>query len=315
MHFLLTGGAGFIGTHLSLRLLEAGHRVTVLDNFSTGQPGRLEGTRVRLVPGTVTDRQLVYSLAADCDYIIHLASVVGVRLAMKQGYDMLRTSYIGTENVLEAATANRIGIFAASSSAIYGKTPVVPASEEDDCLLGASTKPSWLYSVGKLVEEHLSLAYHREKGTYVTIGRFFNVIGPFQTGSYGMVVPTFIGKALRGEPLPVYGDGSQTRTFGYVEDILDGLELMIRHGAPGEIYNVGGTEEISISALAEKIIKLTGSSSAISFIPYGDAFGPDFEETNRRIPDISKLGQFGYSPRFTLDKALTAIIAHQKKHT
>lgn len=312
MHYLITGGAGFIGTHLALRLLDNGHEVTILDNLSTGRADRLAGTKANLIVGCVTDRELMYFLAADCDCIIHLACVVGVRLAMSRGIETLRLSYLGTENVLEAATAHDKDVLAASSSAIYGKIINVPVAEEDDSLLGASSKASWLYSVGKLVEEHLSLAYARERGTKVKVVRFFNVIGPHQTGSYGMVVPTFIRKALQGEPLPVYEDGLQTRTFGYIDDILDGVELVLAKGLPAEIYNIGGWEEVAILELAKRIIALTSSASTVQYIPFVKAFGPSFEETKRRIPDISKLRQLGYAPRFSLDDALKKIIAHHK---
>jgi UDP-glucose 4-epimerase len=312
MHYLITGGAGFIGTHLTQRLLSKSLKVTVLDNLSTGCAGRLQGRGLTVVKGSVTDKELVLSLVEDCDCVIHLACVVGVRLAMAQGCEMLRLSYVGTENVLEAATLHKKGVFIASSSAVYGKIPSVPVSEEDDSLLGATTKASWLYSVGKLTEDHLALAYHRERGTEVKVGRFFNVIGPYQTGSYGMVVPTFITRALKGEPLPVYEDGKQTRTFGYIEDILDGLELVLEKGDLGLAYNIGGCDEISIIELAMKIKAMTGSSSPIEYIPFSRAFGPGFEETARRVPDISRLRGLGYQPRYSLEKALAKIIDHHR---
>lgn len=314
MHYLITGGAGFIGTHLAKRLLNGDNRVTILDNLSTGRADRLADTKANVILGSVTDYELVSSLVADCNYIIHLACVVGVRLAMNRGCETLRLSYVGTENVLEAATKYNKDIFVASSSAIYGKIPRFPVSEEDDSLLGASTKVSWLYSVGKLMEEHLALAYYREQGTRIKIARFFNVIGPYQTGSYGMVVPTFISKALKGEPIPVYEKGSQTRTFCYIEDMLDGLELVLQKGTVGGIYNIGGREEISILALAKKIISFTQSSSDIKFIPFSSAFGPNFEETSRRIPDITRLRELGYRPRYSLDEALAEIILHYRQH-
>ena len=310
MHYLLTGGAGFIGTHLALRLMRQGHKVTVLDNLSTGRADRLEDTNATLIVGSVTDADLVWSLVNEADYIIHLACVVGVRLAMSRGCETLKLSYLGTENVLEAATAYKKGVFIASSSAIYGKVPCFPVREEDDSLLGASTKISWLYSVGKLMEEHLALAYYRERETEVKIGRFFNVIGPYQTGSYGMVVPRFITKALQGEPLPVYENGMQTRTFGYIDDILAGLEIVIENGEVGQIYNIGGCEEISILTLAQKIKQMTSSPSPITLIPYAVAFGQNFEETSRRVPDITRLRGLGYCPRYSLEEALTEIIAH-----
>ncbi len=310
MHYLITGGAGFIGTHLTKRLLREGNQVTILDNMSTGREDRLTGTKAKIVIGDVTKRNLVSSLAADCDYIIHLACVVGVRLAMDKGCETLRSSYLGTESVLLAADKHNKEALIASSSAVYGKIMRFPISEGDDSLLGASTKASWLYSVGKLMEEHLALAYFREWGTKIKIARFFNVIGPYQTGSYGMVVPSLISKALKGEPLPVYGDGLQTRTFCYIEDMLDGLKVVMEKGGLGEIYNIGGKNEISILELARKIKDLTRSSSDIKLISFLSAFGPNFEETSRRIPDITKLQNLGFSPKYSLDESLAMIISH-----
>ncbi|NLC51326.1 MAG: NAD-dependent epimerase/dehydratase family protein, partial [Firmicutes bacterium] len=233
MHYLITGGGGFIGTHLTLRLLEQGDEVSVLDNFSASE-NRLRGTKARIIKGSVLDRELVFSAASECHRIIHLAAVVGVRLAMSRGRETLKVSYLGSENVLEAASKLEKEIFIASSSAIYGKILHTPVSEGEDSLLGPTYKGSWLYSVGKLIEEHLALAYFRELGTRVKIGRFFNVIVPYQVERYGMVVPTFVSRALRGEPLLMYGSGRQTRTFVYVEDALDGLEILLEKGAPGE---------------------------------------------------------------------------------
>lgn len=313
MHYLITGGAGFIGTHLTLRLLSKGHNVTVLDNLSTGCSDYLANSQARLVVGSVTDSELVNSLASECDTIIHLACVVGVRLAMTKGCETLRLSYVGTENVLEAASKFDKEAFVASSSAIFGKIARFPVAEEDDSLLGASTKPSWLYSVAKLMEEHLTLAYSRERGTKVKLVRFFNVIGPYQTGSYGMVVPTFITKALKGEPLPVYENGLQTRTFGYIEDILDGVELVLEKGGWGELYNIGGWEEVSIVDLAKRVKALTNSSSELEYIPFKKAFGPNFEETAKRVPDINRLRQLGYNPSYSLDDALQEIIYHHRQ--
>jgi len=310
MHYLITGGAGFIGTHLAKRLLEKGHQVTILDNLTTGRAERLAETEAKVIAGCVTDRELVSRLVAASDYIIHLACVVGVRLAMHKGIETLKVSYLGTENLLEAATLHQKTIIVASSSAVYGKIRQSAVAEDDDSLLGASNKASWLYSVGKLVEEHLSLAYFRERGTKIKIVRFFNVIGHHQTDNYGMVVPNFIRQALKGAPLTIYEDGSQTRTFGYIEDILDGLELIISKGFFGQIYNLGGLEEISILALAEKIKSLTSSSSTIEFIPFATAFDANFEETKKRVPDLSRLRQLGYRPRYSLDHALQKIIAH-----
>lgn len=312
MHYLITGGAGFIGSHLAAKLAKTNHTVTVLDNLSTGKPEHLSAIKVTLVNGDVLDKDVVFRLAKNCDCIIHLAAVVGVRLAMEKGADSLMVSVTGTGNVLEAALAFDKPVFIASSSAIYGKAIKVPVSENDDYLIGASTKASWLYSVGKLAEEHISLAYWREKGVMVKIGRFFNVIGPNQTGSYGMVVPRFVSAALKNEPLHVYGDGSHTRTFAYIDDALDGLLTVLRHGQYGSVYNIGGTGEVTIGHLAETVIALTGSSSTIKYIPFEKAFGPDFEETARRAPDISRLKELGFCPRFTLEEALKRIIEHHR---
>lgn len=312
MHYLVTGGAGFIGTNLTLRLLEKGHKVTVLDNFSSTSKDRLKNTKAEVIEGSVLDKALVFSLVKECDYVIHLAAVVGVRLAMLKGIDCLRVSYLGTENVLEAAYKYNKEIFAASSSAIYGKIKSSLVNEKDDYVLGSSKKSSWLYSVAKLTEEHLTLAYNRELGVKVKIGRFFNVIGPYQVGNFGMVVPTFINRALKDEPLKVYGDGLQTRTFGYIEDVLNGLELVLQKGEVGEIYNIGGTEEITILQLANKIKVLTNSNSIIELVPYKKAFDDNFEETLQRVPDISKLRKLGYSPSYTLDTAIRNTINYQK---
>ncbi|WP_366924154.1 NAD-dependent epimerase/dehydratase family protein [Metallumcola ferriviriculae] len=314
MHYLLTGGTGFIGTHLTMRLLEKNsHQVTVLDNFMSSRPSKNQVNNCTVVQGSVLDKTLVDSLVKECDQIIHLAAVVGVRQAIKKGLDGLRVNFIGTDNVLEAATKYGKEVFVSSSSAIYGKISEIPVPEEADCLLGCSYKSSWLYSVSKLAEEHLALAYFREMNTQVKIGRFFNVIGPYQTGAYGMVVPTFIKKALNNEPLPVYHTGEQTRTFVYIEDALNGLEYVLDQGLIGRVYNIGGIKEISILNLAKIIISLTGSQSQISFVPYKEAFGDSFEETARRVPDINQLQGLGYVPRFTLNQALLEIIDHHRQ--
>lgn len=312
MHYLITGGAGFIGTNLTLRLLNEGHQVTVLDNFSSTTSDRLINTKATVINGSVLDKSLLFSLSENCDYIIHLAAVVGVRLAMEKGREGLKISYLGTENVLEAAHQNNLGVFISSSSAIYGKITQETVAEDDDSLIGSSKKSSWLYSVAKLAEEHLALSYYRELGVKVKIGRFFNVIGPYQVGDYGMVVPSFINNALHDKPLIVYGNGMQTRTFCYIEDILNGIELVLNEGKVGEIYNIGGTQEITILDLAEKIIKLTDSNSPIELIPYEEAFDRDFEETKQRVPNISKLISLGYRPCYSLDKALKKVIEYHQ---
>ncbi len=313
MRYLVTGGAGFIGNHLARRLAARGETVTVLDDLSAGEAGRLAGSGVRLVRGDAADAGLVARLARRADRILHLAAVVGVRLAMADAGRALRVSFAATEAVLEAATRSGKEVFVASSSAIYGKTPVWPVREEDDCLLGSPDKACWAYSVGKLAEEQLAMAYHREAGTRVKIGRFFNVIGPHQSPGSHMVVPSFVAAAIRGLPLKVYGDGRQTRTFVYVEDALDGLERILERGTEGLAYNIGGTEEIEMLALARRVVALAGSASPIEVVPYGEVFSPGFEETARRVPDIGRLRALGYSPRYSLDEALRAIIGYHRR--
>ncbi len=313
MKFLITGGNGFIGSHLTLRLLSLNHEVTVLDNFSTSPKGRLDNTGAVVVEGSVTDESLVDKLVYENDYVIHLAAVVGVRLAMAKGIEGLRISCIGTDNLLKSVTKYNKKLAAASSSSIYGKPMKVPVSEDDDSLIGCSNKSCWLYSIAKLAEEHFCLAYHRENGTHVKICRLFNVIGPNQTKHYGMVVPNFIFNALNNKPLQVYGTGMQTRTFGYVEDIIDAILLTIEKGAEGEIYNIGGTEEIRIIDLANKVIQLTNSSSGIEIVPFEKIFGPDYEETTQRMPDISKIIKIGYLPKYSLDNSILKIVEQIKQ--
>ncbi len=308
MKYLITGGNGFIGSHLTLKLINEGHEVTVLDNFFTSPEGRLNNTGANVIRGSIMDENLLKGLIENCDYVIHLAAVVGVRLAMANGIDGLRLSCQGSDNILKYATLFDKDVLVTSSSAVYGKITADSVSEEDDSLIGCSTKPSWMYSIEKLAEEHMCLSYHREHNTKVKICRLFNVIGPNQSKYYGMVVPNFITSALKNEPLQVYGDGKHTRTFAYIDDILDGLQMVIDNGKIGEIYNIGGTEEISILELANRVITLTQSFSNIEFIPFVQVFGEKFEETKQRKPDIGKLRGLGYSPKYSLDKALLKII-------
>ncbi len=274
---------------------------------------RAQDTYVLPVPVN-TDAKVVKGSANDeyCDYVLHLAAVVGVRLAMTNGIDGLRLSCQGTDNILKYASQFNKNVLVTSSSAIYGKIISSHVSEEDDSLIGCSTKSSWLYSVAKLAEEHMCLAYYREHNTQVKICRLFNVIGPNQSKFCGMVVPNFISSALKNEPIYVYGDGSHTRTFGYVDDVIDGMEIVMNGGKAGDIYNVGGTEEINILELANSIIDLTHSSSKIEFVPFKQVFGEKFEETRQRKPDIRKLSESGYSPKYSLEDALLKIISAMK---
>lgn len=315
MRYLVTGGAGFVGTHLTVRLVGEGHRVTVLDSRPDGCPPVLAGLGpgLRYVRGSVTDTVLVAKLVAEADYVIHLAAVVGVRLAMARGVEGLRVGCLGTEAVLDAACRAGREVFIASSSAVYGKVEATPVAEEADTVLGPTSRPSWLYSVGKLAEEHLALAYARERGARVKIGRFFNVIGPHQMASSGMVVPSLVTRALRGEPLLVYGDGSQTRTFCYVDDAVEGLRAVAERGEAAAPYNIGGSEEVTMLELARRVKLLTDSSSPVEAVPYALAFGPRFEETPRRAPNLARIRGLGYSPRYSLDEALSRIIDHHRR--
>ena len=308
MNALVTGGAGFIGSHLAARLLANGHRVTVLDNLSTGNTKRISRLAVRFIEGDVRDYRMIRQALQDVDAIFHLAAVVGVPHAMTHQWDSLTTNILGTHNLLNAADAGQIPIFVASSSAIYGKVAQSPVSEEDDICLGNTHKPSWTYSYAKLAEEELALAAAHERSVCVKIGRYFNVIGPGQSAAYGMVVPRFIARALRGDPLPVYGNGTQTRTFADVEDVVNATLAMWNRAPWGSVYNIGGQQEITILELARKIIQLTHSTSEIHLIPYELAFGKGFEEPLRRRPSTAKIHTLGYTPRFSLDETIMRVV-------
>jgi UDP-glucose 4-epimerase len=313
MKILIAGGGGFIGTHLTLNLLQDGHKIIILDNRKEGCPYPLLNKEIEYVNGSILNDNLVNSVADNSDYIINLASVVGVRNAMEEGIDTLRVCSQGTDNILKAALKFEKGVILASSSAVYGKTDKQPVNEKDDSLLGSSEISSWLYSIGKLTEENFAMAYYRETGVDVKVCRFFNVIGPYQSISYGMVVPTFISSAIHDLPLKIYGTGKQTRTFLYIDDAIQGIDLIMKKGKQGEIYNIGGVEEISINDLAVKIIKLTESKSHIEIIPYSEIYGKNFEETQRRKPDISKIMTLGYNPNYSLDDSLRKILDFYKK--
>lgn len=312
MRVLVTGGAGFIGSHLVCRLAARGDRVRVLDDLSTGRAGDL-ARHAEVVQGDVRDAGTVQRAVTGVDVVYHLAAVVGVRHALVNQLRSLTVNLAGTENVLAAAHAAGATVFLASSSAIYGKTDKAPIAEGDDVLLGNTDRPCWTYSYAKLTEELLARAWAAERGTHVKIGRFFNVIGPGQTGAYGMVVPRFVTAALLGDPLIVYGAGDHTRTYVDVRDALDGLDLVMEQGAWGEAYNIGGVAEVSVLDLAHRVLALTGSNSPIEFAAFTKVYGEGFEEIARRVPDISRLSSLGYKPRWSLDDTLQAVIA-AKRH-
>jgi UDP-glucose 4-epimerase len=310
----VTGGAGFIGSHLAETLLGEGHEVTVLDDLSTGQVENLQTVLGRdglaLVEGSVTDEALVEKLCGSADLVYHLAAAVGVRLILERPVETIATNIVGAEVVLRAAARDGTPVVLASSSEVYGKNDRVPLSEEDDRILGPTTKSRWSYACAKAIDEFLGLAYHREHGLPVVILRFFNTVGPRQTGRYGMVVPRFVRQALEGRPITVYGDGMQTRSFTDVDDAVRMTIALSRSpAAAGQVFNVGTPHEVTIVEVARRVQVLTGSRSAIHNVPYEEAYQPGFEDLRRRVPDISKAERLiGFGPRIPLDTTLERVI-------
>ncbi len=310
MHVLVTGGAGFIGSHLVERLLADGHRVTVLDDLSGGRLENLnearDHPRLRLIVGDVRDPKALQAALEGVEVVFHLAAVVGVPRVLA---DPLRTLWVnveGTGRVLEACAGRGIPVCLASSSEVYGKGVRWPAAEEDDLRLGPPTSPRWVYAVSKLLDEHLAMAWAR-RGLRVSVVRYFNVYGPrADPRGYGYVIARFMDQALRGEPLTVYGDGQQTRSFIYVTDAVEGtLRAGLSPAASGHIFNIGHPEEISILELAERVRRISGAQVPIRFLPLSEVYGPDFEEVARRIPDVSKArALLGFEARVTLDEGL-----------
>jgi UDP-glucose 4-epimerase len=316
MRALVTGGAGFIGSHLAEALLQAGHEVVVLDDLSTGRLGNLAAVkdhpRLEVTEGSVTDETLVRKLMAGAGVVYHLAAAVGVRLILDRPVGTIETNIVGTETVLRAAREERPRVVLASTSEVYGKNDRVPLSEDDDRVLGPTTKSRWSYACSKAIDEFLGLAYQHEYGVPVTIVRFFNTIGPRQTGRYGMVVPRFVRQALDGGPITVYGDGRQSRCFTDVEDTVRAtIALALAPAAVGEVFNVGTTHELTIQTLAEHVRALVGSDAPIVQVPYDEAYQPGFEDLRRRVPDIRKAERVvGYRPRVSLDETLRRVIDH-----
>jgi UDP-glucose 4-epimerase len=319
MKILITGGAGFIGSHLAERLLDREDEVYVIDNFSTG---RLENIRhlfsesgFHLTVGTILDEKTLEPLVETCDQVYHLAAAVGVRLIIEKPVETIETNILGTEIVLKLANKYKKKVLVASSSEVYGKGNHVPFTEEDDRTYGSTTKSRWSYASSKVVDEFLAMAYFHEKKLPLVIARLFNTIGPRQTGSYGMVVPSFVQQALLGHPITVYGDGEQTRSFTYVDDVVYAvLKLMEHPQAVGEVFNVGNTEEVSINNLASLVKKLIESPSQIVHIPYEQAFEKGFEDMQRRIPDITKIKKLiGFKPTVSLEESIKRIIEYYRR--
>lgn len=315
-HALITGGAGFIGSHLAERLLAAGGEVTIIDNLSTGRfenIAHLVGTpRFQYAIEDIRHAAVMDRLVSMCDVVYHLAAAVGVFAIVHSPIDTLEINVGGTEVVLQTARRYRKKVLIASTSEVYGKGVKVPFSEDDDRILGPTTKSRWSYAASKELDEFLGLAYHKAVGLPVTIFRLFNTVGPRQVGNYGMVVPRFVRWAMAGEPIQVYGDGQQTRCFANVHDVV---EAVARLGASdevtGEVFNIGSDEEVTIEELAQRVIARTGSASPVEYIPYEQAYEAGFEDMRRRVPDTRKIhAAVGWSPSTPLDVTIDQIIAH-----
>lgn len=315
---LITGGAGFIGSHLADLLIENGWEVSVVDDLSTGSIRNLDGLkthpRFRFRYGTIFDTALVAEETDRADVVFHLAAAVGVRLIVENPVRTIETNIRGTEVILHASIKKKKRLILTSTSEVYGKSGKAPFGEEDDLVFGATTRPRWAYACSKAIDEFLALAYFAEKGLPVTIARLFNTVGPRQTGQYGMVIPRFVSQALAGEPLSVYGDGSQTRAFCHVYDVVRALlALTLAPGAEGQIFNVGYEREVTILELAREVIRLTGSKSEIRLIPFEEAYSPNFEDMRRRVPDTSKLrALIGFTPQKTLEDVILDVAAYLK---
>lgn len=319
MRYLITGGGGFIGSHLAESLLKRGDEVHVVDDFSTGSLENIQPLfsepRFHATVSTILNEKLVEPLVKASDRIYHLAAAVGVRLIIEKPVDTIETNILGTEIILRLANRYKRKVLITSTSEVYGRGNHVPFKEEDDRTYGATTKSRWSYATSKAVDEFLALAYFHEKKLPVVIARLFNTIGPRQTGSYGMVVPSFVQQALLRHPITVFGDGEQTRSFTYVDDVVSALlELMEHPQAEGQVFNVGNTEEVSINHLAALVKELTGSDSPIVHIPYDEAFEKGFEDLQRRVPDISKVEQLiGFKPTVSLEESIRRIIEYYRR--
>jgi len=314
MKTLITGGAGFIGSHLAERLLGDGDDVVVVDNLSTGSLKNIEIFRTHpnfeFVEGDICNVGLVESLAEGCEVIFHLAAAVGVKLIADRPVHTIETNISGTEVVLDAANKFCRKILIASSSEVYGKSEAIPFGEEDDIVLGSTSLSRWSYACSKAIDEFLGLAFHQQYGLDVIICRFFNTIGPKQSGQYGMVVPSFVQSALKNQPLSIYGTGRQCRCFCYVKDVVEAVIGLVNcSSAAGSVYNIGSTEEISIEELADRIIDLTSSKSKKQFISYEEAYGKPIDDMMRRVPNLQRIKQtIGWKPKTTLDETLKTII-------
>ena len=321
MRLLITGGAGFIGSHLAEALLAAGHEVAVLDDLSTGSLdniAHLDGRpRFHCTIGSVTDEPLLADHIARCDAVVHLAAAVGVKLIVEAPVRTIETNVRGTEVVLRHANAHKKLVVIASTSEVYGKSTAVPFREDADLVLGPTHKHRWAYACSKAIDEFLALAYWKEHRLPIIIVRLFNTVGPRQTGRYGMVIPTFVRQALANQPITVFGDGTQSRSFTHVADVVRAIMRLIDEPrAVGQVFNIGNTREITIRALAERIKELAGSSSPIVTIPYDEAYEAGFEDMPRRVPDLARIRQLvGYEPSRQLDEVLREVIESKRSRS
>jgi UDP-glucose 4-epimerase len=316
MRVLITGGAGFVGSHLSEALLERGDDVSVLDNLSTGSIDNIQHLkshpRFRYTIDSVTNEPLLAELIDGSDVVVHLAAAVGVKLIVEAPVHTIETNVHGTEVVLKHANKKKKLVLIASTSEVYGKSAAVPFREDADLVLGPSAKHRWAYACSKLIDEFLALAYWKERKLPVIIVRLFNTVGPRQTGQYGMVIPTFVRQALSGQPITVFGDGTQSRSFTYVGDVVKAMVALIDEPrAIGQVFNIGNGAEITITALAQRIKELTGSQSPIVVVPYEQAYEAGFEDMPRRVPEIAKIRELvGYRPTVELDEILRRVIEY-----
>lgn len=318
MRLLITGGAGFIGSYLADAYLERGEEIYVIDDLSTGNLENikpfLKNPQFHFVNDTILNREIMLELTGICDSVVHLAAAVGVRLIIEEPLKSIHTNIVGTEIVLELANKFRKKTFIASTSEVYGRNSKVPLREDDMRIYGSTELARWSYAATKAMDEFLALAYYRTKQLPIIIARFFNTVGPRQTGRYGMVVPRFVGQALRNDPITVYGDGTQTRNFTYVKDVVKGvMGLIDEPKAVGEIFNIGGEGEITINELAARVKTLTDSSSPIVHIPYENAYQEGFEDMERRVPDITKIRKLiDYRNTHELDDILAKVVEYER---
>ena len=314
MRVLVTGGAGFIGSHLADALIARGDQVVALDNFSTGSTANIKHItkNFEIIDGDIRNTELIHDSIKDVDLVFHLAAALGVNTILESPLESISTNIAGSEVVLNAAANHKKRILIASTSEIYGKNPKQPLSESDDRVVGSPQKIRWSYSDAKAIEEAMAFSLNQEKGLKVTTARLFNTVGPRQSAHYGMVVPRFVRSALKNEPISIYGDGTQSRVFCHVDDAIEALlTLVATDKTINEVYNVGGTGEITIKELADQVIKETKSQSPIEFIPYEKAYAPGFEDMQRRVPDISKIKQeLNWAPKKNLSQIIADVAAH-----